>query len=65
MERNLNDGYVLITSNATFDFYLKKVRTTWYTHAIYKGTNIEDCMAGYNTKKAAVHGINCWAEWME
>ena len=64
IERNLADGYRLMASNNSYDFYIRKAGKDWYTYAMEKNTNINVTMAGFSTKKAATHAALIWLGWM-
>ena len=66
IKRDLTDGYIKITSNEDYDFYVRKsTNKNWYTYAILRGTDVQSTMAGFNTKKSAIHCAETWATWMK
>lgn len=56
----------LITSNDKYDFYVSsKLGNSFYCFAVIKDTDQRHTMAGFSTKKQAIHCANTWAGWMK
>lgn len=64
MTVKLTAEYKKVTENEVYDFYIYHVHTTWYVYAVRKNDNELGSMAGFTTKKVAVHCAHTWAEWM-